>query len=111
MLNGGVGECHLHLVLSEGQNSTTVIVDPISDHLVSERELHPVSEMERVLNILTLDIKDAVHVKKGVAAAALILMKRNVAAELETSDEDLVVDLASCMDHLSLGDMDLLCTM
>lgn len=89
------------MALSEGQTSTRVIVDPISDHLVSER----------VLNILTLDIKDAVHVKKGVAAAALILMKRNVAAELETSDEDLVVDLASCMDHLSLGDMDLLCTM
>lgn len=87
------------MALSEGQTSTRVIVDPISDHLVSER----------VLNILTLDIKDAVHVKKGVAAAALILMKRNVAAELETSDEDLVVDLASCMDRL--GDMDLLCTM
>lgn len=99
MWNGGIGECHLHLALSEGQTSTRVIVDPISDHLVSER----------VLNILTLDIKDAVHVKKGVAAAALILMKRNVAAELETSDEDLVVDLASCMDRL--GDMDLLCTM
>lgn len=69
-----------------------LIVDPVSDHL----------DTKSVLNTSILD-KDMVHVKVGdVVAAAVILMKRNVAVDLETSDDALVVDLTSCSDHLVL---------
>lgn len=101
MLNGVIGRGRLLSALLEGPISTVVITDPVSDHL----------DMGRVLNIIILAIKDEVHVKEGVAAAARILMKKNVPVDLETSGEDPVVDLASCMDHLGLGDMDLLFTM